>query len=89
MVKNSDNSNPVAFNELKFLMDKERNKAEHYSGLLKTYLEKNCDIFTEYKECDECDGIGASESAFSTGMYLGLRNTNNYAKYKNNEKGCC
>lgn len=69
MVKNSDNSQPIDTNDLKYLMDRCRIKAEHYSELLIKYLIDNSSTYPKYLECS-CDGLNGTDSAYTTGIYL-------------------
>lgn len=75
-VKNSQFGQPANFQDLTFLMDRERDKAEHYGNLMVTYLQCNTDKFPEY--CDNTEGgeIDPVNNAFTSNIYLGLENTN-------------
>lgn len=69
MVKSSDNSQPIDTGDLKFLMDRARIKAEHYSELLIKYLIDNSSSYPKYNEIS-CDGLNGTDSAYTTGIYL-------------------
>lgn len=69
MVKNSENSSAIDTGDLKYLMDRERNKAEMYKDLLIKYLNSNASLYPKYEVCG-CDGLSPDKSAFSTGIYL-------------------
>jgi hypothetical protein len=69
MVKSSENSTPIDTNDLKFMMDRARIKAEHYSELLVKYLIDNTNLYPKYNEIS-CDGLNPVDSAYTTGIYL-------------------
>ncbi len=69
MVKSSENSTPIDTNDLKFMMDRARIKAEHYSELLTKFLIDNNNLYPKYNEIS-CNGLNPTDSAYTTGIYL-------------------
>jgi hypothetical protein len=69
MVKSGENSQPIDTNDLKFMMDRAKIKAEHYSELLVKFLIDNMSLYPKYNECS-CDGLNPVDSAYTTGIYL-------------------
>ena len=70
--KNSENSTPVELNELKFLMDKFKDKAEWYSQRLTEYLCANQVSYPLFNNPGSTsDTIHPQGSQYSAGMYLG------------------
>lgn len=68
--KNSDNSQPVDYTEMRFLMDNWRNKAEFYKQRLIDYLQCNSDLFPTYCTEDECCELSPESNAFTSSFYL-------------------
>jgi len=69
--KSSDNAQPVDFTELRFLMDKYKNRAEMWSEDLVRFLCANDDLYPAYLSNDDSDDLHPRGTAYTTGLYLG------------------
>ena len=70
--KSSDNAQPVDLSEVKFLMDKYRNRAEMWTQDIIDYLDAdNGTLFPSYLTNSDVDDLHPRTSAYSTGIYLG------------------
>jgi len=71
--KSSENSNPIDFNQLQFLRDEWKNKAEEREARLINYLCENDNLFPKYTESS--DDLTPRKTAFQTKFYLGGGNS--------------
>ena len=69
--KSSDNSQPIDYTELNFLMDHWRNKAEFYKQRLIDYLCANSSLFPAYCSTDDSSDLLPESNAFTSSFYLG------------------
>ena len=67
--KSSDNSQPIDYQDLQFLRDDWKNKAEFYDKRLINHLIDNRSLFPKYTATS--DDMNARKSAYSTSIYLG------------------
>lgn len=67
--KSSDNSQPIDYQDLQFLRDDWKNKAEFYDKRLINHLIDNKALFPKYTASS--DDMNARKSAYSTSIYLG------------------
>lgn len=71
MVKNSENSQPIDFNEMRWLMDKWKNDAEWYAEQATKFLKENeADYPLYYGGNTTCDKIRPNKSNYTTGISL-------------------
>ena len=69
--KSSDNSQPVDYKEMRFLMDNWRNKAEFYKERLIKYLCANSSLFPAYCDINDSSDLAPDSNAFTSSFYLG------------------
>lgn len=70
--KSSDNAQPIDFTELRFLMDKYRNRAEMWTQDVIDYLDADGGaLFPSYLTNSDIDDLHPKRAAYSTGIYLG------------------
>lgn len=69
--KSSDNSQPVDYTEMKFLMDNWRDKAEFYKQRLIEYLCAKSELFPAYCDTDDSNDLLPESNAFTSSFYLG------------------
>ncbi len=67
--KNSENSQPISYQDLQFLRDEWRNKAEERDQRLINYLCDNSTLFPKYNEAS--DDLTPKKTAYQTGFWLG------------------
>ena len=67
--KSSGNSQPIDYQDLQFLRDDFKNKAEFYDKRLINHLIDNRSLFVKYTTTS--DDLHARKSAYSTSIYLG------------------
>jgi len=67
--KSGDNSQPIDYQDLQFLRDDWKNKAEFYDKRLINHLIDNKSLFPKYTESS--DDLNAKKSAYTTSFYLG------------------
>lgn len=70
MVKNSENSQSIDFNEMRWLMDKWKNDAEWYAEQTTKYLVQYSSSYPLYLANTTCDKIQPNSSNYQTGIYL-------------------
>jgi hypothetical protein len=72
-VQNADNMNPASLEEIGFLMNNAKNKAEWYAERLTKYLMSNQTLFPSYLNQinSNIDTIYAKRTNYSSGMVLG------------------
>jgi hypothetical protein len=72
-VQNSDNMNPASLEEIGFLMNNAKNKAEWYAERLTKYLMSNQTLFPNYLNQinSNIDTIYAKRTNYTSGMVLG------------------
>lgn len=71
--KSSENSQPISYQDLQFLRDEWKNKAEEREARLINYLCDNDSLFPKYKE--HSDDLNPRKTAFQTSYYLGSGNS--------------
>jgi hypothetical protein len=84
--KNSENSNPIDYQDLQYLRDEWKNKAEEREARLINFLCDNDNLFPKYKE--HSDDLNPRKTAFQTSFYLGGGNSS-YCwgdEYRNSQK---
>ena len=69
--QNSDNSVPADLDEVKFLLDEIRNRAQFYAKRLSEYLLENLSTFPEYMDNTKIDEMKPTTNNYFCGMYLG------------------
>jgi radical SAM superfamily enzyme YgiQ (UPF0313 family) len=83
--KSSENSQPIDFQDLQFLRDEWKNKAEERDKRLINYLCENDNLYPKYKE--DSDDLYPKKTAYQTSFYLGGDYSNcwrdEYKYYKN------
>ena len=67
--KSSENSQPISYQDLQFLRDEWKNKAEEREARLINFLCDNDNLFPKYKE--HSDDLNPRKTAFQTSYYLG------------------
>ena len=67
--KSSENSQPIDFQDLQFLRDEWKNKAEERDKRLINYLGDNSTLFPKYNE--NSDDLNPRRTAYQTSFYLG------------------
>ena len=67
--KSSENSQPISFQDLQFLRDEWKNKAEERDKRLINYLMDNSTLFPAYSQAS--DDLNPRKSAYGTSFYLG------------------
>jgi len=67
--KSSENSQPIDFQNLQFLRDEWKNKAEERDQRLINYLCENDELYPKYKEYSE--DLHPKKTAYQTSFYLG------------------
>lgn len=67
--KNSENSQPISYQDLQFLRDEWKNKAEERDQRLINYLCDNSTLFPKYNEAS--DDLTPKKTAYQTGFWLG------------------
>jgi len=67
--KSSENSQPINFQDLQFLRDEWKNKAEERDKRLINYLCDNDNLYPKYKESS--DDLNPRKTAYQTSFYLG------------------
>ncbi len=67
--KNSENSQPISYQDLQFLRDEWRNKAEERDQILINYLCDNSKLFPKYNESS--NDLTPKKTAYQTGFWLG------------------
>ena len=67
--KSSENSQPIDFQNLQFLRDEWKNKAEERDQRLINYLCENDELYPKYKEYS--DDLHPKKTAYQTSFYLG------------------
>ncbi len=72
--KNSENSNPISYQDLQYLRDEWKNKAEEREARLINYLCDNDNLFPKYKE--NSDDLHPRKTAYQTSFYLGGSSSN-------------
>lgn len=70
MVKNSENSQAVDFDEMRWLMDKWRNNAEWYAEQATKYLVQYASSYPLYLANTTPDKICPNKSNYQTGIFL-------------------
>jgi len=70
MVNNSQNSNPIDFNEMRWLMDKWKNDAEWYAEQATKFLVENRNDYPLYDANTTCDKIKPNKTNYTTGINL-------------------
>jgi len=68
--KNSDNSDPIALDELHYLRTNVRDNAEYMSERATKFLKANTDLYPLFLENDECDEIKPNKSNYFSGIVL-------------------
>ena len=68
--QNSDNSQPIDLEELKYLQAQLRDKAEFYTQRLADHLLANMTLYPEYTSADNIDDIKPSSNSYFAGMQL-------------------
>lgn len=71
MIKNSENSTAADLQEIQYLMDREKNKAEVFAERTTKYLRKNNASYTLYYQNVNYDEIKPNRSNISSGIYVG------------------
>lgn len=79
--KSSENSQPINYNEQRFLMDNFKNKAELRSQDITNYLCANTDLFPEYLQNTAINDIRPKNNNFTTSIYLGDEKNKNKTHY--------
>ena len=69
-LQNSDNSNPVDLESLKYFIELNKNRSEYYGKRLTDYLIANFNLFPEYTTVTSIDQILPSSSPYFSGMQL-------------------
>ena len=84
--KNSENSNPISYQDLQYLRDEWKNKAEEREARLINYLCDNDNLFPKYKE--NSDDLHPRKTAYQTSFYLGGSSRSDCWRdeYRNSEK---
>jgi len=84
--KTSENSNPISYQDLQYLRDEWKNKAEEREARLINYLCDNDNLFPKYKE--NSDDLHPRKTAYQTSFYLGSgsRNFCWRDEYRNSDK---
>ena len=72
--KSSENSQPVSYQDLQFLRDEWKNKAEEREARLINFLCDNDNLFTKYKE--HSDDLNPRKTAYQTSYFLGAGSSN-------------
>ena len=67
--KSSENSQPISYQDLQFLRDDWKNKAEEREARLINYLSDNSTLFPKYTETS--DDLNPRTTAYQTGFFLG------------------
>ena len=67
--KSSENSQPIDYQDLQFLRDEWKNKAEERDQRLINYLCDNSTLFPKYNEAS--DDLTPKKTAYQTGFWLG------------------
>lgn len=82
--KSSENSQPIDFQDLQFLRDEWKNKAEERDKRLINYLCDNDNLYPKYNESS--DDLHPKKTAYQTSFYLGGGSSNcwrdDYKYYK-------
>lgn len=68
--QSADNSNPVDFKELQYLIDEARNNAEYYSNLVTEYLWQNHKDYPEYLDNKHIDEKRPQIHQYTCGVVL-------------------
>jgi len=84
--KSSENSQPISFQDLQFLRDEWKNKAEERDKRLINYLIDNKSLFPAYLESS--DDLNPRTTAYQTNFYLGGGNSNCWRDEYNYYKDC-
>ncbi len=74
--KSSENSNPIDFKKMSWMMKRWADKAEYYAERLKGHLCENSELFPEYENPEfGKDKLKPQKgSSFTEGMFLGVSN---------------
>ena len=72
--KSSENSQPISFQDMQFLRDEWKNKAEERDKRLINFLCDNDSLFPKYKESS--DDLSPRKTAYQTSFYLGRSGAN-------------
>ena len=72
--KSSENSQPISYQDLQFLRDEWKNKAEEREARLINFLCDNDNLFPKYKE--HSDDLNPRKTAYQTSYYLGSGSAN-------------
>ena len=70
MVKNSENSQPADLQEIEFLMNSFKQKAEWYAERITKFLIDNESTYTLYRSNTDIDQIQPNNSNFTSSLYL-------------------
>lgn len=83
--QNSDNSNPIELDELKYMRNVIRDLAEFYSERLRKYLNYNSELFPEYYNINAPENLPRINRSYFSGIYTGrgCNNCDPSAQYKN------
>jgi hypothetical protein len=68
--QNSDNTNPIEFDEMKYLQSQLRNKAEFYTQRIVDYIMANLSSYPEYTSTGSIDDIPPESNSYFGGMQL-------------------
>lgn len=83
MIKNSENSSAADLQEIQFLMDRERNKAQEYAERTTRFLIKNSVDYPLYYQNGNYDEIQPNRTNVSGGIYVGDEDCK-YNRHSNN-----
>ena len=68
--KNTDtNAQPIQLNELKFIEDKYKDKAQYFTSRMEKYLCANTELFPLWNDCSE-DGVNSRPTKPQTSLYI-------------------
>jgi len=68
--QNSENTDPASLEEVRYLSNLTKDKAEFYSEQTTKFLRKNYSVYPEYTSTDNCGLTHPAKSNYSTGMAL-------------------
>lgn len=79
--ENSEYSNSVDLDSLKYFRNEQRNHAEYFTSLLIKYLCEYDTLFPEYNNPDDKETVRKSDEAYFSGLYLGGKEGKKYDRY--------